>query len=275
MRLLSLCLAVVSCLAALPAQAQTDTPPLDYARTLRESEMVFVPYMGMNRGPVFYTQYTQVPTDSAASVAGMRRFFVNLYPTAHQNDLYNGFISRNGITDARLIPLPSAGSCQPSAGIADLLRTMPTNYRPTVVGGNYPFICGLSIYVFPAEEAAVRAYIAANSVITLRATVPLCATTSPLLNVPAINQRLVTDGVLQTSSNLGVEGNSWNVLFESAKLAQLSPSLFVTSDPQVGWETYIKSFTLNLTAQTATMSPAAASNSAAICTPTPLVINFG
>ncbi|WP_254626655.1 hypothetical protein [Myxococcus sp. CA039A] len=237
--------------------------------------MVFVPYMGMDRGPVFYTQYVQIPTDSVATVAGMRRLFVNLHPTAHTQDLYNGFITRHGITDARLLPLPSAGSCQPSAGIADLLKGMPTNYRPAVVGGNYPLVCGLSVHFFPADEAMVRAHIAANPVITLRASVPLCATNSPLLNVPAINQRLVTDGVLQTTPNLGVGGNSWNVLFESAKLAQLSPSLFVTSDPQVGWETYIKSFTLNLTAQTATMSPAAASNSAAICTPTPLVINFG
>jgi hypothetical protein len=275
MRLLPLSLAAALCLAVAPAQAQTDTPPLDYSRTIRESEMVFVPYMGMNRGPVFYTQYSQVVTDSVVVVGGMKRLFVNLYPTAHTQDLYNGFISRHGITDARLLPLPAAGSCQPSAGITELLAGMPSSYRPKVVGGNYPFICGLSVHFMPTDEAMVRSYIAANSVITLRATVPLCAPSSPLLNVPTINQRLVTDGVLTATSSGGVTGNSWNVLFESAKLAQLSPSLFVTSDPQVGWETYMKSFTLDLAAQTATMSSAAAGNNAAICTPAPLALNFG
>ncbi|AGC44030.1 hypothetical protein MYSTI_02714 [Myxococcus stipitatus DSM 14675] len=274
MRLLPLSVSALLCLLAAPAVAQTE-PPLDHARTLRESEMVFIPYMGMNRGPVFYTQYVQVATDSTATVGGMRRLFVNLHPTAHTQDLYNGFITRHGITDARLLPLPSSGSCQPTQGILDLLSGMPASYKPKIVGGNYPLVCGLSIHFMPTDEALVRAHIAANPVITLRATVPLCTPTSALLSVPAINQALVTAGALQTTPGGGVSGNSWDVLFESSKLAQNNPSLFVTQDPQVGWEAYIRSFVLDLAAQTATMAPATATNPATICTPSPLVIHFG
>ncbi|MBZ4397170.1 hypothetical protein VZQ01_04825 [Myxococcus faecalis] len=275
MRLLSLCLTLALCLAAAPAQAQTDTPPLDYARTLRESEMVFIPYMGMNRGPIFYTQYAQVATDSVATVGGMRRLFVNLHPTAHTLNLYNGFISRHGITDARLLPTFPATGCQPTQAIIDLLPGIPASYKPKAVGGNYPLVCGISVHFLPADEAMVRAHIAANPVITLRVNVPLCAPSSPLLNVPGINQVLVTNGALQSQPTGGVTGNSWDVLFESAKLAQTNPSLFVTADPQVGWETYVKAFTLDLAAQTATMTPAVAGSSSAICTPAPLALEHG
>lgn len=277
MRLLSFSFAAVLSLVSLmapAAHAQTDPPPLDYARAIRQSEMVFVPYMGLTRGPIFYTQYEQVPT-AATNASGMRRIIVNLTPTAHRQNLYNPFISQHGITDARLIPLPAAGSCQATPEIVTLLSGMPDGFKPRILGGNYPMICSLSLYFYAEDEQTVKDIIADRPVLTLRASVPLCAPTSPLVNLPAINQRLVTDGVLQANAGGDLTGNSWDVLFESAKLAQLSPSLFATSDPQVGWEAYIKSFTLDLTAQTAVLPYAKTGQSVYICTPTPLSLTFG
>ncbi|WP_239014634.1 hypothetical protein [Archangium violaceum] len=253
------------------AHAQTE-PPLDYARTLEQSGMVFVPYVGMNRGPVYYTSYEQVPNGPPTNVSGMRKLIVNLIPTAHRQNLYNGFISQNGITDAKV--LPPASACQPTEEIANLLSYMPAGYTPRILAGNYPIACSLSLFFLSDSEAEVLSIINSRPVITLRASIPLCDPASQKLNISPINQRLVTDGVLQSTSS-GLTGNSWDVLFESSRLAQLSPSLFLTADPQVGWEAYIKAFTLDLNAQTATMSSTTASQPVYICTPDPLVLKFG
>jgi hypothetical protein len=278
MKLYSFMLAAVLSTLALTApsaQAQTDSAPqLDYARTLQQSDMVFVPYIGMNRGPIYYTKYEQVPT-APSSVGGLRRIIVNLWPAAHRQNLYNDFVSRNGITDARLIPVPEFGSCQPTEEIKTMLAGMPDGYKPRILPGNYPIICSLSLYFLPEDEASIRAVIAARPVIVLRATIPLCDPSSPKVDVPHINQRLLADGVLQTDSYNNATGNSWDVLFESARLAQLNPSLFATPDPQEGWEAYMKAFTLELDAETAEMTATTASRPLYICTPAPLFLQFG
>lgn len=256
------------------AQAQGEpTPPLDYARIIEQSGMVFVPYIGMDRGPIYYTSYEQVPNGPPTSVSGMRKLIVNLFPTAHRQDLYNGFVSQMGIADAKV--LPPANACQPTQEIANLLSNMPVGYRPKILGGNYPIACSLSLFFMKEDEQKVLAVINARPVIVLRASIPLCATNSPRLSPSSINQRLVTDGVLHQAADTGVTGNSWDVLFESSRLAQLSPSFFVTSDPQQGWEAYMKAFTLDLSAQTATMTPAAAGQPIYFCVPAPLLLQFG
>ncbi|EPX59897.1 hypothetical protein D187_002641 [Cystobacter fuscus DSM 2262] len=255
------------------AHAQTESPPLDYSRTIEQSGMVFVPYVGMNRGPVYYTSYEQVANGPPTNVSGMRKVIVNLWPTAHRPvTQYNNFISQNAITDAKV--LPPATACQPTEEIANLLSYMPAGYTPKILGGNYPMACSLSLFFMSEDEAKVLAIISARPVITLRASIPLCDKASQQLSLTPINQRLVTDGVLQSTST-GLKGNSWDVLFESSRLAQLSPSLFVSSDPQKGWEAYMKAFTLDLNAQTATMSTTTASQPAYICTPDPLTLQFG
>ena len=260
-------------LVAPTAHAQSEpTPPLDYARTIEQSGMVFVPYVGMNRGPIYYTSYEQVPAGQPVNVYGMRKLIVNLFPTAHRQNLYNDFVAQMGITDAKL--LPPANSCQPTEEITNLLSKMPSGYRPKILGGNYPIACSLSLFFLKEDEPKVLSVINARPVIVLRATIPLCDVGSPRLNPSSINQRLVTDGVLQTTGT-GVTGNSWDVLFKSSRLAQLSPSFFVTSDPQQGWEAYMKSFTLDLNAQTATMNTSTANQPIYFCTPAPLVLQFG
>ncbi|WPB80851.1 hypothetical protein KYC5002_17155 [Archangium violaceum] len=266
-------LALLGLLALVAPRAQAQQ--LDYARTLHGPNMVFVPTMGTNRGPIFYTQYEQVAPTNSTTLGDLRRIIVNLYPTAHRPVAqYNNFLTANGITDAKQLAIPTHGECAPTQAIKDLLAHMPEGFKPAALLGTYPIVCKLSLYFLPEEEADVRAMINAGPVMTLRGSVPLCDESSPLVRVPEINQRLTNDGVLTTNTAGEVTGNSWNVLYESARLAQISPSLFGTSDPQVGWEVYVKSYVMDLTAQTAVMSPATASQPQYICTPEPLVLQF-
>ncbi|MCY1044671.1 hypothetical protein OV208_25360 [Corallococcus sp. bb12-1] len=270
----ALTLAVLSLLVMAPAANAQTSPPLDYVRRIQQNEMVFVPYIGMTRGPIYYTKYEQVST-GVSGASGFRRVILNLTPTAHRLNQYNSFISQNGITDIKTNPVPAVGSCQPSEEIKALTAYMPEGFKPKVLAGNYPTLCSLSVYFLPEEEVATMAFINTHAVIVLRATVPLCDPASARLNLGPINQRLVQAGVLSTNAASELVGNSWDVLFESAKLAQTAPYLFVTSDPQVGWEIYMKSFTLDLTAQTATMTALTAGQQAYICTPAPLSLTFG
>lgn len=277
MRLSSLLSAVVLGLfstQAPVARAQTEpTPPLDYARTIQQSGMVFIPYVGMNRGPIYYTAYEQVANGPPTNVSGMRRVIVNLWPQAHREQAaqYNGFLTQHGITDAKLLPPSSA--CQPTPEILRVLSYMPASYSPKILAGNYPIACSLSLYFMSESEAEVLDILSKRPVLTLNTTIPLCTPDSQTLNLGPINQRLVTDGVLRSTS-AGVSGNSWDVLFKSSQLAQLSPSLFVSPNPQKGWEAYMKAFALDLNAQTATMATATANRPVYICTPAPLVLKF-
>ncbi|HEX5746431.1 MAG TPA: hypothetical protein VFZ09_09305 [Archangium sp.] len=255
---------------------RAEAQQLDYARTLHGPDMVFVPTLGTNRGPIFYTRYEQVAPTSSTALGDFRRMIINLWPTAHRPvTQYNNFLTANAITDAKQLAVPTYGACEPTQAIKDRLAHMPDGFKPAALPGTYPIICKLSLYFLPEEEADVRAMIAAGPVMTLQGSVPLCDESSPQVKVPEINQRLTTDGVLTTNTAAEVTGNSWNVLYESARLAVLSPSLFGTPDPQVGWEVYAKSFVMDLTAQTAVMSPATASQPQYVCTPEPLVLQFG
>jgi hypothetical protein len=256
------------------AQSGGQQPPLlDYARTIRESGMVFIPYQGMNLGPVYYTEYDQVPTATAA-IGGLRRLFVNLRPTAHTRNLYNDFVRRHGITDARVLPAPAAEACKPSEGITALLSEMPVEYRPRILSGGYPVHCTLSVYFLPEREAEVRSLIDSSRVIKLNVSVPLCAASSPLLDVPRIVDELRGQGVLNTTDTGAVTGQMWSVLYASSLLARNEPALFVTADPQEGWRELVKQFSLDLVSGTATLSRTKASSSRYICTPEPLEIQF-
>ncbi|HYO74400.1 MAG TPA: hypothetical protein VEU33_50830 [Archangium sp.] len=267
-------LALLGLLALVAPRAHAQQ--LDYARTLHGPNMVFVPTMGTNRGPIFYTQYEQVAPTTSTTLGDLRRIIVNLWPTAHRPvTQYNTFLTSNGITDAKQLAVPAHGACAPTQAIKDRLAHMPEGFKPSILGGTYPIICKLSLYFLPEEEADVRAMINAGPVMTLRGSVPLCDEASPVVKVPEITQRLTSDGVLTTNTAGEVTGNSWSVLYESARLAELSPSLFGTPDPQVGWEVYVKSYVLDLTAQTAVMPAAAASQPQYLCSPEPLVLQFG
>jgi hypothetical protein len=260
-------------LAAAPT-ATTEPPPLDYSRIIQQSNMVFVPYVGAQHGPIYYTQYAHSMTP-ASNFGDLRKITVHLRPTAHIHNQYYSFLSSNGITDAKVIPIPSLGTCKPTQEIIDMLSYMPDPYKPTIMGGNYPNICALSLYFLPSDETRVKDVINSRPVITMRATIPLCAATSPSLDVPAINQQLLAMGALTTTASGDLTGNSWDMLFESSQLALLNPSLFVTNDPKDGWTAYIKLFQVNLTNQTATMPAATAQKPYPMCTPAPLLLQFG
>ncbi|AKQ68325.1 hypothetical protein A176_005237 [Myxococcus hansupus] len=268
------CLCFVVAFASQPASAATPGLTLDYARTLEESGMVFVPYEGQNRGPVYYTQYTQVPTGTS-TVGTLRRIIVNLRPSAHLQGLYIPFVNQHGIIDVSASPLPAHGECQASQGIKDLLSFMPANYKPTILTAGYPVVCALSLYFTADYETTVRDFISTRPVMTLDATVPLCEPTSPRMSVNAINEALRTAGVLQVSQAGVWTGNYWDLLFESVMLTQTQPQLFATQDPREGWQLYMQLFQLDGAAETATMSAANAQQSLFVCIPKPLHIRFG
>ncbi|AFE04300.1 hypothetical protein COCOR_01805 [Corallococcus coralloides DSM 2259] len=258
----------------LPASAAAPGFTLDYARTLEQSGMVFVPYEEQNRGPLYYTQYTQVPTGTA-SVGDFRRIIVNLRPTAQVQGLYLPFVNQYGILDANISPIPAYGDCQPTQAVKDFLSFMPVGYRPALVASSHPVVCAVSLYFPSVYEQTVKDFIAAQPVLTLDATVPLCEPTSLRMDVNAINLALQTAGVLQVSGAGVWTGNQWDVIFESVRLTQTSPQLFATQDPQEGWRAYVQLFQLDPAAETATMSAANAQQRIFMCIPRPLHIRFG
>ncbi|MCY1083135.1 hypothetical protein [Archangium lansingense] len=247
----------------------------DYSRIIQGSNMVFVPFVGSNYGPVYYTQYAQQTTPMGIS-GDLRRMTVNLRPTAHlpTSAVYNSFISANSISDTRVVPVPANGSCQPTQELKDLVSSMPAQFKPTILTGGYPNICAVNIYFWPHQEQAVRDLIAARPVIIMQASIPMCDPNGPALNVSAINQELIAQGVLQTNGAGDVYGNYWNLVFEATRLALLNPSLFVSADPKVGWEVYMKLFQVDSSTGIATM-PAASQGPAYMCTPAPLNISYG
>jgi hypothetical protein len=264
---------VAASFVATAALAQTNSPPLDYARTIQEGSIVFVPYIGMHRGPVFYAEYEQVPT-TTSNTPSLKRLFVNLMPTAHVDNLYNAFIQSNGITDAKVLAVPAVQACQPMANILQLLAGVPAPYKPRILGGNYPILCTLSVYFLPEQEQAVRALIAAEPVIALHASVPLCAPNSPRLDNTRIIAELQARGVVSVESDGTVTGNAWKLFYGSAALARDRPALFVTSDPQEGWTVFVKQFTVDPVADTASLDGRLARVPPYICVPDPLDLNF-
>lgn len=262
----SVCLLVVT-------QAWAE-PQLDYARTLRQSGMVFIPYVGMQRGPLYYTEYEQVPT-ATARVFDLRRIIVNLIPTAHRRNLYNGFLRANRIFDAAVNPVPEVGECRPTEEILRLLANMPENYRPRILPGNYPIICSLSLYFLPEDESAIRNVIASRPVLTLRATIPLCAPDSPQVNVPAITQILLAEGVLRGGGAGGMQGNYWELLYRSVLLSQEQPGLFASTPPREGWSTLMKTLRVEPDSGLAQLPEEVAAQPLYLCAPDPLEIGFG
>jgi hypothetical protein len=268
---ISVTLVVALLSMALPAHAE---PPLDYARSIRQSSMVFIPYVGMQRGPIYYTEYEQVPTETAR-VFDLRRIIVNLFPVAHRQGLYNSFISQHGIVDARVLPLPGAGECRPTEEIQRMLAGMPEGYRPHILPGNYPILCSLSLYFLPEDEPHIRRVIDSRPVITLHASLPLCAPDSPRVDVPAVAQALQAEGVLQPVPSGDLEGNYWELLYSSVVLAQGQPQLFSTPVPRVGWQELMERFVLERDTQVARLPASTARYPLYMCSPAPLEISFG
>lgn len=260
-------------LAGLMSFAALAAAQYDYTRVIQWNTMVFVPFTGSKYGPVYYTQYAQFPT-SVSSFGDLRRIVVYLRPTAHIQGQYNTFISANGITDTRVVPIPAHGSCQPTQEIRDLLASMAPQYRPTILAGGYPNICALSLYFWPHQEQQVKDIITARPVMIMQASIPMCDAASPSMNVSAINQRLISAGVLQVTDSGDVTGDYWDVVFEATRLALTAPSLFVSADPKVGWEAYMKLFQVDSATETATM-PAASQGPYFLCSPAPLNIQYG
>ncbi|MCP3062899.1 hypothetical protein LXT21_29350 [Myxococcus sp. K38C18041901] len=272
----ALAVALCSMGAGATPSASPTTPPLDYSRTLEQSSMVFVPYEGMaNRGPLFFKQYTQVSLGPVSIGDGFRHLSVNLTPTAVVQGQYIPFLNQHNIIDVPTALVPTYGTCQPTQAIKDYLSFMPEEYRPTTSSGGYPEACVLSLYYLDVVEQQVLARVAAGPVMTLNASVPLCAPNSPRLEVNAINQALRTRGVLQVSSSGVWTGNHFRLLYESVLLSQSNPSLFGTANPEDGWTRYIKLFQVDATTSIATMSAANAQQRPLMCVSQSLIVTYG
>jgi hypothetical protein len=267
-----LSLSALSLAAGSIASGQTPPPPLDYARTLEGPQLIFVPYVGSNRGPVYYTEYQQVPTSTAA-VGELRRMFVNLFPTAHLRNLYDAFVRQHDISDARIDPVPETGTCQPSDEILELLKGMPTGFRPRVLGGNYPIVCSLSLWFLPEDESRVRAVIAERPVIVLRAEVPLCSPQSPRVDVPAIVAQLRAAGLLADDGSGTLSGGYDELVAALTDLAASTPTLFGGDPPQQGLDVLLALFTVEN--GTARIDAITARRPTYVCRPSPLAIQFG
>lgn len=265
-------------LAVSSAHAQTrQDPPLDYARTVSEPGIVVVPYIEQARGVVFYTEYEQVATSTGTTGPELRRLYVNLRPTAHSGGAYNTFIRAHGIADARVQPFVAAEACRPADNILNLLSGLPERFRPSILPGNYPVPCTLSVYFLPEDETRVRDLIASEHVIVLSASIPLCAPDSPRLNTPAI-----VDAMKDAQSEIDVEldfpfdgsvsGNVFDVPAVVYQAAKDQPALFEKPDVRTGRSAFLTQFVkqddiLTLAANRATVETY-------VCVEDPLELSF-
>lgn len=257
------------------ASAQTTTTRrLDYARTVRQSSMVFIPYQGLGqRGPVYFTQY-QEEVLRTSKVGDLRRLYVNLTPVAFRDGSYQTFVSQQGILDDKTFPVSATTACHPSAALTTLLSGMPDGYRPSVLPGNWPFFCALSVWFLPEDEQTVRDTITASHGITLSASVPLCASSSPQVNSPAILQQLISRGDLRSASSTKVIGPVWDILYDSVALSLEHPELFGTSDPREGWNAWISGFQFNAGDGTLTLEGPAVEYPVYVCQPETLELAY-
>jgi hypothetical protein len=272
------CCAAILCGVILPlsaSQAQNvPTRTLDYVRTVARGTMIYIPYQGLgSRGPVYFTQYKE-ELSATATVLDLRRIFVNLTPIAFKDGSYSAFVNERGIIDDKVLPVPSAGRCQATDAIQELLRGMPNEYRPSIQPGNYPFACTLSVWFLPDDEALVRRTIETSHGIAMSANVPLCAPDSPQVNSPEIVRRLITDGVVQRTGAGNATGNTYDMLYATVMMARNNPSLFGTSDPRVGWDALMANVSTDFAAMTSTIPSHTVNNTVYVCSPRPLAVSY-
>lgn len=255
-----------------PAVAQTPST-LDYARATAQGTMVHVPYQGMSKGPIYFTRYQEELTGVGAA-GDLRRLFVNLVPTAYRDGTYTSFVKRPGIVDAKVLPVPAYGRCEPTQAVKDLLGSMPQGFRPSILAGSWPFACTLSVWFLPEQEQQVKDTIAANHGIVLTATVPLCAATSPRVDSPAIALELVARGVAGYTGAGDVAGDEVDLLYASSVLAEEQPALFGTPSVKEGWAALMAVVVRDVDAKTVTIPAQYVRNPVYVCDPAPISLSY-
>lgn len=265
-------LAALATTVASTALAQP-TPQLDYARATAQGTMVHVPYQGMTRGPIYFTRYQEELTGVGVS-GDLRRLFVNLVPTAYRDGTYLAFVGQPGIVDAKVLPVPAYGRCEPTQQVKDLLAFMPQGYRPSILAGNWPFACTLSLWFLPENEQAVRDTLAASHGIVLTGSIPLCASTSPRVDSPAIAMELSVRGAASYTGGGAVVGDETDVLYATTVLAEEQPALFGTADPKDGWTALMGVVTRDAQAQTLAIPAYYVRNPLYVCAPAPLQLAY-
>lgn len=255
-----------------PAVAQT-TPTLDYARATAQGTMVHVPYQGMSKGPIYFTRYQEELTGVGAA-GDLRRLFVNLVPTAYRDGTYTAFVKQAGIVDAKVLPVPAHGRCEPTQAVRDLLGSMPQGFRPSILGGNWPFACTLSVWFLPEQEQQVKDTIAANHGIVLTGSVPLCAATSPRVDSPAIALELIARGVAGYTGAGDVAGDEVDVLYATSALVDEQPALFGTAAARDGWAALMAVAVRDADAKTVTIPAQYVRNPVYVCDPAPLQLSY-
>ncbi|MDE1462676.1 hypothetical protein [Spartinivicinus poritis] len=217
---------------------------LDWGRLIEKDNMVFVPIKDIQRGPIWYTKYNKV-VSKPTKVFDFKKVVVSLYPKAHEENKYYSFVRDHDIKDAKvnLIP-PGQQGCQIDSEVVAHFSHLPESYQPKLLPGNYPYLCEVMVFYLPENQSAVFRLLASNPVLKVNMNIPVSFESLPPLPTQEIIENLSFEAILSYSRpNKGFCTKDKNQLFYySAKLAQTHSSLFVSSDPYLGWKTLIDLF---------------------------------
>ncbi|MBP9707634.1 MAG: hypothetical protein KBD78_08310 [Oligoflexales bacterium] len=227
--------------------AEIDFSHLDYTQMIEEGSIVFVPKTiaefqsadELKNGPVFYKQYIQEATKPSKSggALGVNVIRVSLVPKARRDGSYEQFVKKHKVNDAQMTWFAAKDSaCAPSQAINDLLGFMD-KYKPVVVAGAYPALCTLVIRYFDENSEQVLNLVNNNAVIKLAYSIPLCASSSPVLDTPEFFSDLENEGVLKRSNDaeMPLQGSAWDTLYQSVKLSIKNPEKYADLEPKDLW----------------------------------------
>ncbi|MCX4028269.1 hypothetical protein H0A36_06235 [Endozoicomonas sp. SM1973] len=221
-----------------------DFNELDWNRIIEQDNMVFVPIKDIQRGPIWYTKYKKV-VSKPTKVFEFNKVVISLYPKAHEENKYYSFVRDNDIKDAKvnLIP-PGQQGCQIDPEVVAHYSDLPESYQPKLLPGNYPYLCEVMVFYLPENQSSTFRLLASNPVLKVNMNIPISFESLPPLPTQEIIEKLSFESVLSYSRpNKGFCTKDKHLLFyNSAKLAQTQSSLFISTDPYLGWKTLIDLF---------------------------------
>lgn len=217
---------------------------LDWNRLIEQDNIVFVPIKDIQRGPIWYTKYNKV-VSKPTSVFSFKKVVVSLYPKAHDENKYYSFIEQHDIRDAKVnLTPPGQQGCQLDPELVEFFSNLPENYQPKLLPGNYPYLCEAMIFYLPEDQSSVFRFLASHAVLKVDMNLAITLKSLPPLSTQDIIEQLALQSVLAYSrpSRGFCTEDQYQLLYQSAKLAQTHSSLFVSEEPYLGWKTFIDLF---------------------------------
>jgi len=255
------------CAASSAALALTPPKDLDYSRTVNEPGFVFIPRREIDRGPVYFTSFTEkvFPPTPYGDLVSIR---VELTPTAVEDGSYKRTIAHPRQDDlSSRLPREST-ACSISKEALARFAHLPAEIQPRVVGGSYPQLCIAVFRMLPEEVDGFNTFLSTRLVLGIDYDVPLCEPSSPVVTTgafwTALNSELKAKGIGEQQgfrSTLPL----WRAVGEAWSLASKKPELIPGEKDAEVLEAFLDKFDFNAGAKTLSEEEQILSSSTTLC----------